>query len=290
MNKIIERGWASEVSCSYPEGENWFLPHHGVYHPTKGKIRVVFDCSSNFKGFCMNHELMQGPDLTNHLLGVLFRFRQEFVAFSGDIESMFFQIRIPAEQRRFHQFLWWRDGDFSKPPVRFEMNAHLQGSTSSPSCSNFALKLTASAGEKKFGSEAAETLRKNFYVDDLLKSSETVDSARSLISDVSEMCSSGGFHLTKFFSNHPEVLDSVPSSERKDCSDSPIQRVLGVQWSIENDVFLFDLPSKVFARTRRGMLSALNSFYDPLGIISPFILKGRVIFQTVMVVVIIFVL
>ena len=29
------------------------------------------------------------------------------------------------------------------------------------------------------------------------------------------------------------------------------------------------------------MLAALNSFYDPLGLISPFILKGRLIFQAV---------
>ena len=67
MNKIIERGWAQEVTSSYPEGQNWFIPHHGVYHSPKNKIRVVFDCSSSYKGFCINKELMQGPDLTNPL-------------------------------------------------------------------------------------------------------------------------------------------------------------------------------------------------------------------------------
>ena len=110
----------------------------------------------------MNKELMQGPDLTNHLIGILTRFREEFVAFSADIEAMFFQIRIPESQRQFHQFLWWRDGDYTKPPVTYEMNAHLQGSTSSPSCSQFALKLTASADDKEFGVKAANTLRKIF--------------------------------------------------------------------------------------------------------------------------------
>ncbi|XP_066918134.1 uncharacterized protein [Clytia hemisphaerica] len=188
MKNIIEKGYAQEVTSSYPEGQNWYIPHHGVYHPTKNKIRVVFDCSSSYKGFCMNKELMQGPDLANHLIGVLMRFRQENVAFTADIESMFFQIKIPESQRRFHQFLWWRDGDYSKPPVTYEMNAHLQGSTSSPSCSNFALKRTASAGEIEFGSKAADTLRKNFYVDDLLKSTDSVESAKSLISDVSRLC------------------------------------------------------------------------------------------------------
>eukprot|EP00111_Clytia_hemisphaerica_P010539 TCONS_00030765-protein len=126
MKNIIEKGYAQQVTSSYPEGQNWYIPHHGVYHPTKNKIRVVFDCSSSYKGFCMNKELMQGPDLANHLIGVLMRFRQEQVAFTADIESMFFQIKIPGSQRRFHQFLWWRDGDYSKPPVTYEMNTHLK--------------------------------------------------------------------------------------------------------------------------------------------------------------------
>ncbi|XP_066932171.1 uncharacterized protein [Clytia hemisphaerica] len=273
MKNIIEKGYAQEVTSSYPEGQNWYIPHHGVYHPTKNKIRVVFYCCSSYKGFCMNKELVQGPDLANHLIGVLMRFRQEHVAFTADIESMFFQIKIPESQRRFHQFLWWRDGDYSKPPVTYEMNAHLQGSTSSPSCSNFALKRTASAGEIEFGSKAADTLRKNFYVDDLLKSTDSVESAKSPISDVSRLCDSGGFHLTKFSSNCPEVLEPVPVIKRKDEKCSSVQRVLGVLWSLKKDIFQFEAPDKIFAKTRRGMLSALNSFYDPLGLISPFILK-----------------
>ena len=280
MKNIIDKGYAREVSSVYPDGENWYIPHHGVYHSSKAKLRVVFDCSSSYKGFCMNKELIQGPDLTNHLLGVLIRFRQEPVAFSADIESMFYQIKIPEHQRRFHQFLGWRDGDYSKPPIFYEMNTHLQGSTSSPSCSNFALKQTAFDGKNDFSAVATETLKKNFYVDDLLKSMENIEMATSLITEVSKLCHSGGFQLTKFSSNFPEVLESVPESQRKN-STSLSERVLGVEWLFDNDTFHFNTPSKVSSRSRRGMLSTLNSIYDPLGLISPFILKGRLIFQTV---------
>ena len=56
--------------------------HHGVYHPKKSeKIRVVFDCSAKFEGTSLNDQLMQGPDLTNSLVGVLTQFRQEPIAF-----------------------------------------------------------------------------------------------------------------------------------------------------------------------------------------------------------------
>lgn len=40
---------------------------------------------------------MQDPDLTNSLVGVLTRFRQDRVAFMADIQAMFRQVRVPDE-------------------------------------------------------------------------------------------------------------------------------------------------------------------------------------------------
>ena len=50
------------------------------------------------------------------------------------------------------------------------MTVHLFGAGSSPGCSNFAMKCTAEDGES---ARAAEALKKNFYVDDALKSVPT---------------------------------------------------------------------------------------------------------------------
>ena len=71
-------------------GRSWYIPHPGAYHPNKpGKIRVVFDCSTEFKGKSINDQLMSGPDLTNRTVGVLLGFREE-VAFMAHIEAMFY--------------------------------------------------------------------------------------------------------------------------------------------------------------------------------------------------------
>ena len=51
---------------------------------------MVFDGSTDFNGRSINKELLNGPDLTNQLVGVLIKFRQEQVAVTGDIESMFY--------------------------------------------------------------------------------------------------------------------------------------------------------------------------------------------------------
>ena len=68
------------------------------------------------------------------------------------------------------------------------MNVHVFGGTSSPSCSNYALRRTARDNEVKFYPEVAETLRSNFYVDDLLKSVKDEEIAVTLIKDVKELC------------------------------------------------------------------------------------------------------
>ena len=74
-------------------GQLWYIPHHGIYHPKKpNKIRVVFDCSTRFGGTSLNDQLHQGPDLTSCLGSMLSKFRQQPVAFVGDIDDMFHQV------------------------------------------------------------------------------------------------------------------------------------------------------------------------------------------------------
>lgn len=94
------------------------------------------------------------------------------------------------------------------------MTVRLFGAGSSPGCSNFALKRTAEDGEKEFGARAAETLKKNFYVDDALKSVPTEKDAIGLVHAVKGMFAKGGFNLTKFVSYSREVIMSVPPEDR----------------------------------------------------------------------------
>nr|XP_039258111.1 uncharacterized protein LOC120334671 [Styela clava] len=286
MKDAIEKGYAERLS----DGDNgnhgyvWYIPHHGVFHPCKpNKIRVVFNCSSEFEGQSLNGHLLQGPDLTNSLISVLARFREKEIAFMADIESMFYQVRINEEDRDFVRFLWWDYGDCTKKPSCYRMRVMVFGSTSSPSCCNFVLKKTADDYEKEFGEEAAQFLRKNFYVDDGLKSVDSVEEATSLIKASKKMCAKGGFNLTKFVSNNNKVLQAVDENDRStkfknlDLGSNPIpvERALGVQWCIVDDSFTFRITLKDRPFTRRGILSTVCSIYDPFGFIAPVILEGK---------------
>ena len=145
LEEVISEGFAEKVPpdvLKRSDGIVWFIPHHGVYHHKKPeKICVVFDCSAQFQGTSLNNELFQGPDLTNNLVGVLIRFRQEPVAVMADVQSMFHQVRVPVADRDLLRFLWWPQGDFSKKLEEYRMTEHLFGAVSSPSCVNRDLKI-----------------------------------------------------------------------------------------------------------------------------------------------------
>ena len=59
----------------------------------------------------------------------------------------------------------------------------------------------------------------------------------------------------------------------------PTERALGVHWNVEKDQLCFKLSLKTENIARRGTLSTLSSFYDTLGLASPFILRGKKILQ-----------
>ena len=217
MEDILSKGYVRKVSHdqkSLGEGTAWYIPHHGVYHPHKpGKIRVVFDCSAKFMGKSLNDMLYKGPDLTSSLVGVLLRFREDRVAVMADIESMSHQVRVPDPYSSFLRFLWWEDGNLARELREYQMVVHLFGAISSPACANFALRKTAEDNHHSFPSDVVNTVKRNFYVDDCLKSLPEEQKAVEHVNSLRALLSRGGFKLTKWVSNSRDVLESIPENE-----------------------------------------------------------------------------
>ena len=288
MQMIIDRNFAEEVPTSEiqrSDGKVWYLPHHGVYHAKKKKLRVVFDCSSRFKGISLNDSLLQGPNLTASLIGVMIRFRQEPTAVMGDIEKMFYQVRVSPEDRDCLRFFWWPQGDLQLQPSLYRMTVHLFGAVSSPSCSSYALGLTIQENKHLFNPSVSEYAHSSFYVDDFLCSVSEENEAITLIEQVTSLCMKGGFHLTKWVTNSKRVFDSIPEEEKGmdlvnlDLDPLPTDRALGVLWDLQTDSVGFPIEMKHCPATRRNILSIVASVYDPHGLVSPFTLIAKILLQ-----------
>lgn len=122
----------------------------------------------------------------------------------------------------------------------------MTGATSSPSCTNFALK--RSAGDY----EAASFVKNNFYVSDGLMLVPTLDAAVGLVKNTKKLCAKGGFNLHKFVLSHKAVIDAIPHEDRLKEIESlditkdtlPIERALGVQWYIASNTLQFTVDLK----------------------------------------------
>ena len=235
IDDLLKKGYAKSAPTTSIEGKTWYLLHHAVFHSAKpGKVRVVFDCSAKYRGRSLKDQLLQGPDLTNSLVGVLTRFCEESVALMSDVEAMFHQVRVKPDDTNALCFLRWPNRYLNSQPQEFMMAVHLFGGVSSPSCANFALRKTVDINQD-FDPEIVNTVKRIFYVDDCLKSVKSEQDAVSLRKGLTNLLKKSGFHLTKWLSNSHEVIKSIPESEQatsvKDLEfdHALIKRALGAQ-------------------------------------------------------------
>ena len=175
----------------------YYLPHHGVYRPDKKStpLRVVFDPASPFHGISLNSLLHKGPGLIGNLLGVLLRFREEQVAFSGDISKMFLQILLPEEDNHVHRFLW-RNLDTAKEPT-YALQRVTFGDKPSPDMASFVMLKMADENEKEFP-RAATILKRDRYVDDLIHSCADTNQAVKSMKEVDEVLATGSFKVKEW--------------------------------------------------------------------------------------------
>ena len=291
MEEIFAAGYAERVPSSElaPETPCYYLAHHGVYNPAKpGKVRVVMDASAKYHGKSLNDYLFTGPDMINGLLGVLWRFRKEKDAVTCDIKGMFQQFKVSPEHRNFLRFMWFENNDYNGNVVTYRSTVHLFGLASSPAVANYGLKRAASDQVSNFGPEVINFIHRDFYVDDGLTSVPSESDAIHLIKSSIELCANSGLTLHKFVSNSRRVIDSIDPVYRADKIKDvnldhvqlPVERALGVSWCIESDALKFRVVVKEHPFTRRGLLSTVCSIFDPLGLIAPVVLQGKLLLQS----------
>ena len=160
------------------------------------------------------------------------------------------------------------------------------GVNSSP----FQAQFVAQEHARKHQSEfplAAETVLKSTYMDDSMDSSPDVKTAVELYRQPSQLwVFFSGMYARKWLSNEPEVLQHVPSSDcvtgvDLDCSERPPVKTLGVLWWPEEDVFTFQVnqPAEKHDLTKLSLLKSIATLFDPLGLLSPYTVRAKVLLQ-----------
>ena len=287
IDKYIRLGHARKLSpeeVKLKTPKTWYLPHHGVINENKpGRVQVVFDAAAKSQGICLNSNLLAGPDLLNNLVGILLKFREHPIAITGDIEGMFNQVLLKEEDREAVRFLW-KESPNESEPSHYQMLVHIFGAKDSPTCANFALKQCAENVKGEFSEEAIKTVKQNFYMDDLIKSIDEEEEGVELVQELCTITDRGRFNLHKFNSNSQRIVDSIPVEKRAKnikniIDDREIARALGIKWDLKSDFFTFFSNKQIHDITKRSILSLTSTIFDPLGFLSPFIVRAKQMIQ-----------
>ena len=102
----------------------------------------------------------------------------------------------------------------------------------------------------------------------------------SVISQTTRCLKNGGFRLTKFVSNEPDVLAEISSDDKDETKG--IIRVLGQKWNTKSDYFVL-FPIKQFPKdatvyTQTTIFSFVSAVFDPIGLLSTLTIRVELVF------------
>ena len=204
----------------------------------------------------------------------------------ADVRKMFLQIKLAKEDQDVHQYLW-RDMKADVTPTIFKMTHLTFGINSSPF---LAISTAQSHAKKSKGNfpEASEAVKNDKYVDDVLASAENESNTLTLPKSFDAMVKAGGFKLSKWASNSEFICANIQEDERAptstiDLNQSESLKALGICWDTKEDNFFFNIATKVLTsddpETKRGLLSIASKLFDSMGLLSPFVIRAKIMFQ-----------
>lgn len=281
MKEYEDLGHMTLVQTPRLDEPHYHIPHHCVFklNSTTTKLRVVFDAScptSTQK--CLNDILMVSPTIQDELYIVLLRFRLHRFAITADIVKMYRQVLIESRDRKF-QYILWRNSE--QEEVRtYQLNTVTYGMSSAPYLAIKSLHFLADQYKNQY-ELGAKTIKSSFYVDDFLGGAETLEDLARIKKEVNEILIKGCFQLDKWHSNHKDFQDDKTIKDLN-MNDSAVTNALGITWDQQRDVFLFSFSPKTLIDeeiTKRTILSLSSSLFDPLGLVSPLIIKAKIIMQ-----------
>ena len=194
---------------------------------------------------------------------------------------MYHRVLIHTKDMHVHRFLW-RNLEADQPPDTYVMNVLTFGDKPAPAMAKVALKKIAENG-KQISQEAAQTIKVNTYMDDILGSVGATKEAKKLTSDIDQILENGGFEVKGWRSNK-ELNRNTKTNETKLPLSQTEAKVLGVSWNCKDDILKYKfeidaVKSSSTELTKRKILSQIARIYDPIGFTAPFLVKAKINLQ-----------
>ena len=258
-----------------------YLPHHGVAKDSvTTPLRIVFNCSfrSNKNVPSLNDTLMKGPSMTEKLCNMLLKFRLNKFAYVADIEKAFLNIGLQPQDRDKVRFLWFENpSDPNSQVITYRFSSVLFGATSSP----FLLQATLDFHLRRLKSRYKDKLLNSFYVDNYIGNTNDERELLDIYDEANKHLSSANMPLRMWASNNVKLQNKI----HKDYDGYTIPHstsVLGLNWHLKTDSLSLKPVKLIIPQilTKRKLLGLVSTNFDPLGLVIPVLIKGKLLVQT----------
>lgn len=298
INKLRDRGFVVRED-EVPEedakkmedlpGEGYFLPWSIVLKPTSftSPARMVFNGSSTTStGKSLNNIVAKGENTLAKILDILIRFRSKPFAMSGDIRMAYNGIWLYPRYYKYQKFLWKEDLDPSNPLIVMIIVTLIYGIKSSgqQTLAGFCALAEYCAEHYPEHYDGAEAVKRDFYMDDLMKSIRSIAEGRRIAESIKFTLALGDLEIKAF-----TFSGESPSEEIS--ADGIHIGALGYLWDSKKDTVSLDIKPLFFGKpkkgakpeliqgdfkdklrkvfTKRTILGKVAGVYDPLGLVTP---------------------
>ena len=258
------------------DGEVHYLPHHVVCKESSSTPhRIVFNASakSTPTSKSLNEVLYTGPNLATKIYDMILSLRCGKYAVTADITKAFLRIQINPAHRDYCRFLWYQDATMSDIKV-YRFRTVLFGAT----CSPFLLNQTLQNHFDRINSELSRSLKGAFYIDNLQKLYDSPQDIGREKPEIEAIMSQAGMPLAKWTTNAALGEPFLPQGEHD---------YLGITWDTAQDVLKVKMPTEIKKAiqstegitTKRRVVSLFATLYDPIGLLSPITIHGKLFIQ-----------
>ena len=280
IHEQLDKGFIEEVPNACVTESVHYLPHHCVRKISKTTpVRIVYNCSSKSKSSAsLNECLNTGPSLTSILGNVLVKFRTKQFGYTADISKAFLKIGLQECDRDFTRFLWLANPHDTNSKLKtYRFKSVLFGATSSP----FLLQATLKYHFYNSKSPLKDLLKEGFYVDNLIGSADSESELFEVYHIANEELNKANMPLGQWNTNNKALQNKIAIDYPVYDREEEIS-VLGVIWNVKSDTLHLKFVEfdKKQVITKRSLLSLVSMVFDPLGLCSPVLVKGKLLIQS----------
>lgn len=259
--------------------QTYYLPHHCVIKEdsTTTKLTVVFDASAKTtSGLSLNDVTKTGPVIQRDLFSIVLNFRKHNIVLTADIEKMYRQVNVSMSDRDYQRIVWREEP--GQELQHYRLNTVTYGTA--PASFLAVRPLQQAAIDNCTDSRIIEIIKSDFYMDDLITGTDTLDDALYLKQKITDTLQGGCFPLRKWRSNDKRILTNDRQGNEYALSDNKTVKTLGLFWEAESDTLNYSINLSINGEiTKRSILAAVSKIYDPLGLISPITIRAKLIMQ-----------